>query len=85
MRCPKCDEYVDDNDNPENGFFCIKCNLAFRYDGTTCPSCGSEDIAAEGIDPEGSSEALRKVSCTLCLCTWTEVFKVVGFIDLIQG
>ena len=85
MRCPKCGKYVDDNDNVENGFFCIECNHTFIHNGLVCPNCGSEDIEGREIEPEGVTAATRQVSCNLCNCYWIEVLKVCGFIDLTQG
>lgn len=50
-----------------------------KYDGSTCPNCGSENINGDTIDPQGASKAYRNCDCGNCSATWTEELTVTGY------
>jgi len=53
-----------------------------RFDGAVCPVCRSSDIISGGVDADGSV-GTSGVSCTSCQSTWTDVWVVTQYTNLV--
>lgn len=47
-----------------------------------CPSCGSDEITAEGFDWAWGNEVSQEVWCQRCNSRWTDVYKLSDVIPL---
>lgn len=55
-----------------------------KYNGTQCPLCGGSDIVVDQPEFNGASAQLLSAenNCENCGATWTELFELMGFINL---
>ncbi len=54
----------------------------YAVHGQNCPVCRSPLIEGERVDVDGTT-AWGKVACNACKSTWTDVFDLVGYDELI--
>lgn len=49
--------------------------------GCRCPACGDERIEAQHVEVADGA-ASQDVTCTECGTTWTDLYKLTGYINL---
>jgi hypothetical protein len=55
-----------------------------KKNGGVCPHCGEDQIEGESVEIDGG-EATQDVSCLGCGATWTDLYKLVGYIGQREG
>lgn len=54
--------------------------------GCRCPTCNSYNLDGYAIEPpEGDSIVTQKIVCLDCKSTWTDLYKLSGFNNLVRS
>ena len=52
--------------------------------GTKCPSCRSTNLVGNPVEIDGGT-ATQNMICGDCFTTWTDLYRLVGVMELIIG
>ncbi len=52
--------------------------------GVCCPACGSFNTSGGPVDVDGGY-AFQEIDCLECDSSWTDVYRLVGYINLEGG